>query len=225
MSLSRIAPYSRGSAASFRFSGSAALSAPGAVATVASLFFSWLGITLSACVFSMCGSTNKATFSIVEISGTNVLLNLLGGPFYGLVPVVSSYGHLALWCLGAAGFGLYFAAYHSTKREKPGKLFTRPRRSLFAVLLSLLQLFLVGGTTLQMYHTFQLQSAASISIINVSPGSYIQTGPLLLLLGLALLTAAALLSLRAPKARAGALGDTQAKLAALSGLLNDHTGS
>ncbi len=222
MSLSRIAPFSRGSTASFRFSGCAALSTLGVVAAVASLFFSWLGITLSACVFSLCGSTNSATFSIAEISGTNVLLNLLGGPFSRLAPVVSSYGHLALWCLGAAGFGLCFAAYHSTQRGQPGKPFARPRRSLFAILVSLAQLILVGGTAFQMYHTFQLQSTASISIVKVSPGSYTQTGPVLLLIGLALLIAAALLGLRAPKARSGALGDTQTKLAALSGLVNER---
>lgn len=206
-----------------RFSGSAALSVLGVLPTAASLFFPWLGITLSACVFSLCGSTSSATFSIVEISGTNVLLNLLGGPLSGLVPVVSSYGHLALWCLGAAGCGLLFAVYQARWRGQPRGLITRPRRSLLAVVFSLAQLFIVGGTAYQMYQTLQLQSAASISILKVSPGSYTQSGPLLLLIGLALLTVAAVPSLRAPKARAGAgLGATSARLAALSGLINDQ---
>ncbi len=226
MPIPKISPLARGSASGFRFSGSAALSVLGALPVAASLFFPWLGITLSACLFSLCGSTRSATFSIVEISGTDVLLNVLGGPLSGLLPIVSSYGSLARWCLGAVGCGLLFALYHTRRRgQRPG-LSIRPKRSLLAVVFSLGQLIIVGGTAYQMYQTFQLQRAASISILKVSPGSYTETGPLLLLLGLALLTAAALLSLRAPRARAGVgLGNTSARPAAPSGLMNDQTGS
>jgi glucan phosphoethanolaminetransferase (alkaline phosphatase superfamily) len=222
MSLSRFSSRSGGA----RFSASAALSVLGALPVIASLFFPWLGVTLSACVFSLCGSTSSATFSIVEISGTNVLLNLLGGPFSRLAPVVSGYAHLALWCLGAAGFGLLFALYQARWRGQQRGLLTRPKRSLIGILFSLGQLIIVGGTAYQMDHTFQLQSTASISALHVSPGSYTQTGPLLLLSGLALLAAAALLGLRAPRRRAGAAPlDASGRLAALSGLMNDQKGS
>jgi hypothetical protein len=191
----------------FRLDASALLGIPGAVAVLASLFFPWLTLSLSACLFSVCGSSKSGAFTVIQISTANEFLSLMGGPLAALVPLVASYAQLALWCLGTAGVGLLSAGYRFQRPSEGGRSdkIDRIERLVISWLLSAAQLFLVVKTILQMYSTFQLQNAASISILNVSPGSYTQAGPLLLLLGLALLSAAALLGLRIPKARANAL--------------------
>jgi len=176
------------SAARRLFDGSGLLAVPGSVVVVVSLFYPWLHLTLSACVFSLCHTTGSQDFSAIEISGGEVLINLLGGPLTALAPLVTGYLHLLYWCLGAAGFGLLYAVYRFRWKQKAWWL--------FSILMSLAQLVIVGGTLYQLYQTFKLQDGISITILKLTPGSYTQTGPLLLLIGLAVLSLAALLGLR-----------------------------
>ncbi len=169
-----------------RFDASPLLSALGSIAVAVSFFLPWLSIRLSQCVFSLCGATGTQDFSIVQISGTGVLMNLLGGPFKSLIPVVSSYTTLALWCLGAIVMGLLFTGWRVRRR---GKL---KKSILEALLWSAVLLAAVVGTFLQVQQTFALQNQASVSFVHVAASSYFQQGPLVLLIGLALLSVAAI---------------------------------
>lgn len=176
-----------------RFDVSSPLAFLGSIAVGVSFFLPWLSIQLSQCVFTLCGATGTQDFSIVQISGTGVLLNLLGGPFASLVPVVSSYTTLALWCLGAIVVGLAFAGWRFQRRKQLKKGF------IAALLWSVVQLAVVVGTFLQMQQTFALQNKASVSFVHVATSSYVQQGPLVLLIGLALLSGAAIYSIARPK--------------------------
>lgn len=175
-----------------RFDASPLVAFLGSVAVAVSLFLPWMGIKLSQCIFTLCGSTGTQGFSVVQIAGTGVLLNLLGGPFTSLIPVATSYTLLALWCVGALVFGVIFAGWR-VRRSK-----TRWKR-LASFLWSLVQLALVGGTVFQMQQTFALQNKASVSFVHVTPASYLQQGTLALLIGLSLLSLAAILGIARPK--------------------------
>ena len=184
-----------------RFDFSPPLAFLGAVALAVSLFLPWLGIKLSQCVFTLCGSTGTQQFSVLQIAGTGVLLNLLGGPFASLAPVATSYTTLALWCVGTLVFGLIFIGWRYRKGDKTAyrRRFPSFFSSIPSLLWSLAQLALVGGTVFQMQQTFTLQNKASISFVHITQPSYTQAGPLVLLLGLALLSLAAILGMVRPK--------------------------
>jgi hypothetical protein len=184
-----------------RFDFSPPLAFLGAVAVVVSLFLPWLGITLSRCMFTACSSTGTQQFSVLQIAGTSVLLNLLGGPFTSLIPVATSYTTLAVWCLGTLMFGLLFIGWRYRKRDKSSyrRRFPSFFSSIPSFLWSLAQLALVGGTVFQMQQTFAVQNKASISLVHVAQSSSTQGGPLVLLIGLALLSLAAILGMVRPK--------------------------
>jgi hypothetical protein len=117
-------------------------------------------------------------------------MNLLGGPFTGLIPVASSYTTLLLWCLGAVGCGVLFVACRFGNWIRKSVLW-----SLVLFLLALGQIALVVMTVNQLSQTFQLQSKASVGPLIVSPGSYTDKGPLLLFVGLGLLVLSSLIGL------------------------------
>lgn len=176
-----------------RFDASPLLAGLGSIAVAVSFFLPWLSIKLSQCVFSVCGATGTQDFSIVQISGTGVLLNLLGGPFKSLAPVVTSYTILALWCLGAIVVGLVFAGWRFQRRKQLKK------GVIAALLWSAALVAVVVETFLQMQQTFALQNQASVSFVHVAASSYFQQGPLVLEIGLALLSGAAIFGIVRPK--------------------------
>jgi hypothetical protein len=185
-----------------RFDFSPPLAFLGAATVVVSLWLPWLNITLSQCIFTVCGSTTTQDFSVVQIAGTGVLLNLLGGPFSSLIPVATSYTTLAVWCLGTLLCGLIFTVWRYRKfdtslyrRKWPSWLGSFP-----SFLWGLALLIFVVGTMFQVQRAFTLQNKASISLVHVTQSSYTQEGPLVLLVGLVLLSLAAILGMVRPKA-------------------------